>query len=174
GKNLESTFYAIDRELKKISIKDDLENKELVKLENVVKRLLDYIKKVDDNIEHRIIEVFHSFTYHGKTTLILKNQGYTYFVKLFEGGKDYTDLLRILDLFGHFDDKIENVIVNAIISNKASFLGSFLVSIDFSRHMDKRISIIRSLNHQLAKIPESNKNLIDKIKTIIRKFERSK
>lgn len=174
AKNLESTFYTIDHELKKLEIMADIDHKDLVKLENIIKRLLVYIKKVDDRIEYRILEVLHSYTFHEKTMIILKNQGYTYFVKLFEKGKDYSDLLRILDLFGYFDDKIENILVSAIENNKASFLGSFSVSIDFSQHMDKRINIIRALNQHLAIVPEKNKNLIDKIKSIIRKFERSK
>ncbi len=169
--NLNSTFHTIGRELQKLKRTEDIDQQELAKLENICKRLLSYMKDVDDKIEQRVLEVFHSFTFNEKTAGILKNHGYAFFIKLFEMEKYHTDLLRILDLFGYFDNKIENLLVSAIKNNNARFLNSFLVSINFSRHKGIRINIIRTLNHQLAKVASNNKNLKDAIKNIIWKFE---
>jgi len=169
--NLNNTFHTIDREVMKVNRRDDISQQDLVKFETICKRLLAFMRNKDEKFEYNVIGVLFSFTFNNKTSTILRNQCYLYFIELFKNGKYYANLLRILDLFEYFTNKIENILVGAIKNNKIGLLNEFLRTIDFSRYRDRRIDIIRNLNQLLVGIKSNNINLKDTIKKIIRKFE---
>ncbi|MFW9969690.1 MAG: Swt1 family HEPN domain-containing protein [Candidatus Odinarchaeota archaeon] len=171
--NLNNTFNAIDREVMKVNRINDINQQDVVKLEEICERLFIFMKRKDEDIEYRILGILYSFTFNQKTTVILKNQCYLYFIQLFEKGRYYTDLIRVLDLFDYFNDKIEEILVNAIDENKVGLLNELLSAIDYSKHRAKRIEIIRTLNQLLIGIDINNNNLKTVIKKIIRKFEES-
>ncbi len=169
--NLNNTFNAIDREVMKVNRRNDINQQDILKFKDICKKLLVFMKNKDEKFEYNFLDVFFSYTFNPITSAILKNQCYPNFIELFENGKYYTNLLRILDLFEYFNNKIENLLVRAIKQNKAGLLDEFLRTIDFSRYKDRRIDIIRTLNQLLVNIKADNLNLKDTVKKIIRKFE---
>jgi len=169
--NLNNTFNTINRELMKLNNINIITPQKYVRLEEICRRLLTFMKKKDEKIESRVLSILYSFTYKQRTSMILKNQCYDYLIELFENGKYYTNLIRILDLYGYFNNKIETLVVGAIKENKVRLLNDLVGYIDFSRYKDKRKNFIRTLNQELSKIGLDNANLTDVIKKIIRKFE---
>ncbi len=169
--NLNSTLYAIDREVQKVNRNNDINQQDLVKFDKMCERLLILMGSKDANFEYRVLSVLFSFTFNPITTLILKNHCYPYFIELFENEKYYPNLIRILDLFEYFNDKLENLIFNAIEKNEVGLLHEFLQNINFSKYKDKRIEVIRTLNQLFVNIKSDNKDLKDTVKKIIRKFE---
>jgi len=165
--NLNNTFHAIDREVMKLNRRSDIKQQDSIKFENIIRRLLAYMKKKEENIEYRVMGILYSFTFSQKTLEILKSQCSGYFFKLFEKGRYYQNLLRILDLFEYFNDKIENLLMSAIKKNKIGLLNELLRTINFSRFKVDRIEMIRTLNQQLANIKNNNKDLKDTVKKII-------
>lgn len=169
--NITNTFNALDREVQKLSRIDIINQHDITNFEEICKRFLNYMKDIEEYTEHRVLSVLFSFTYSTKTSEILKNQGYSYLVSLFEKGKQNSTLLRILDLFGYFDHKIGTLLISSIEKNDTNLLNNLLGAIDFSRYKDKRKDFIRTLNKELAKNKSDNPKLVDVIKEIIRKFE---
>ena len=144
--NLNNTLYVIDREVQKVNNNNDINQQDIVKFDRICERLLILMSSKDENFEYRVLSVLFSFTFNPITTLILKNHCYLYFIELFENEKNYSNLIRILDLFEYFNDKLENLIFNAIEKNDVVLLHEFLQNINFSKYKDKRIDIIRTLN----------------------------
>ena len=169
--NLINTFDAIDDEIMKVRRKNDINQQDIQKFENICERLLAFMKNKDDKFDHKVLSVLYSFSFNNKTSTILEEQSYLYLTELFENGKYYTSLLRILVLFEYFNNKIENILVTAIKNNNIGLLNGLLSNIDFSRHKDKRFDIIRTLNQLLVNIKSNNLDLKDKVKKIIKKFQ---
>lgn len=172
--NLYHTLHAIDRQLQKLNRSVEIDEQDLVKLEKICNRLLEYMKvqyENNDETERRILSVLYSFKYNQKALVILKTNCYSYFIQLFEKEKYYSNLINLLDLFDYFNNKFEEVVYDAIENNRVRFLNNFSSNIDFSKHMEKRLEIIRILNQHLAKIKSDDNGLKKEVKKIIRKFE---
>ena len=112
---ISSFLSGIDRQLQKISRLEEINQQDLSKFDEICKRLYLYMRNASNKeIEKRILNHLYYYRYNPQTLEILKNQCSNYFIELFEIDKSSGTLFIILDSFGYFFDKLENIIIEAI------------------------------------------------------------
>lgn len=168
--NISDILHSIHDKIWIVSRQETLNEEDLLNFKKLCKILLKFMKNKDDRIKRRVLGVLEDLTRQNETKEILKENSYEYIIEFYKNGNHDTNLLRILDSFDFFED-LEKLFLKAIDQEDESLLSDYYNSLDFSKGKNKRIEIIRSLNLKLQHVDQSNKNLQERIKKIIWKFE---
>ena len=132
---------------------------------------IDVIENLDDSgILDRIYEVFLEFSTNILTKEFLKVNTYEIFSKFYNNGIRDMYIIGILVNFGFYDEIVLNEIEKAVQNNDFDFIRSLALA-EISRFdnydniLERLIQIIENLEYG------SNKNLVNRLEELIRKFQ---
>lgn len=165
----------ICRQFKMLSNQPVIDQKYIDSYKKFVIFAIDVIENLDDRyLLDQINEVFLSFSSIELTREFLKANTYEIFVKFYNEGIREIYIIGILLNFGFFDDILIDEIEKAVQNNDLEFLKSLTYDVEISRFdnydeiLDKLIQIVENLDY------DSNKNLVNKLEELIRKFQKIK
>lgn len=165
----------ICRQFKMLSNQSVIDSKYIDSYKKFVIFAIDVIENLDDSyLLDQINEVFLGFSSIELTREFLKANTYEIFVKFYNEGIREIYIMGILLNFGFFDDILLDEIEKAVQNNDLEFLKSLTYDAEISMFdnydeiLDKLIQIVENLDY------DSNKNLVNKLEELIRKFQKIK
>ena len=164
----------IYRQFRMLSNQSSIDSDSLDSYKKFIMFAIDVIENLDDNeILDQIYGVFLGFSSNELTKDYLKVNTYEIFTKFYNDGIRDMYIIGILVNFGFFDEIVLNEIEKAVQNNDFEFIRS-LTYAEISRFdnydniLERLIQIIENLDY------DSNKNLVNKLEELIRKFQKIK
>jgi len=170
--NLTSIFQKIRIEFLKVLRKKEL-NDEIIKITtDFVIFCSSFMRDQDEEIFIAILNIFYLLTLNSHTLNIICKNFYDYSINIYEEGKNYDDLLKIINACGYFDEKL-SWIMKAIDKKDDRLLNILISNLDISK-IEKRYVFNRELRLKLEKLDlKEDKKIKDLIDDLIKNLESS-
>ena len=165
-------LQSIRNEAYKVYNKREINKEDLPAIKNLVDFACEFVKDKNEEIAKEIFGILYLLTRAHETLHIVKETCYDYLKGLYESGKRYEDLVKILDECGHFGDRIDEIM--KAIENKDQKLLDILTSrIDFTAVKERNFELIwELLLKKDTLVLERDRRIIDKIEHLIGQLER--
>lgn len=161
---------SIRSEAYKVFSREEIDKKALPAIKNLVEFACSFVKDKNEENAERIFDILYLLTGSPDTLDIVKKICYDHLKALYESGKRYNDLIKILDACGHFEDRI-NEIMRAIESKDEKLLDILISKLDFTAIQNKYDLIEKLILKMESLDSKRDKRIIDKMKHLKRRLE---
>lgn len=172
AENVNCLLQSIRNEAYKVYSRREINKEDLPAIKNLVEFACESVKDKNEEVAKEIFDILYLLTRAPETLHIVKETCYDYLKRLYESGKRYDDLVKILDVCGHFGDRIDEIM--KAIENKDQKLLDILTSkIDFTAIKERNFELIKELLLKKETLYlERDRRIIDKIEYLIGQLER--
>lgn len=171
SENINRLLQSIRNEAYKIYRKNEINKSELSTIENLIIFIHDYMKNKDNDIKEKMLDILYLLIQVPEASQLGRKICYDYFIEIYLSGWKSNDLVKILDAWGYFGDKIPEI-MKVIDEKDNNLLDTIISRLDFSEIRDKKFEIIKQLILKLESLKtEKDKSLISKIENLIRQLE---
>ncbi len=169
--NINRLLLSLRNEAYKIYRKKEINKNDLSTIKNLVYFFYDYMKGKDNEIIEKILDIIYLLIQAPETSQLVKKICYNYFKEIYLKGERHKDLIKILDSWGYFGDRIPEM-MKAIDEKDIQLLDTIISRLDFSEIKEEKFEIIKQLFLKLESLDtEKDKSIISKIENLIRQLE---
>ncbi|RLF81170.1 hypothetical protein DRN44_06180 [Thermococci archaeon] len=170
-KNIDRLLQSIRNEVLKVYSRRKINEEDLPAIKNLVAFACEFIKNTDEGMTKKIFGILYLLTKVPETLHIVKETCYDYLKEIYEHGKRYDDLVKILDACGFFGDRIDGI-MKAIESRDQKLLDILVSRLDFAAVKERKFELIKELVLKTNSLDqERDKEIINKVFNLITQLE---